>query len=85
MLKLQIVTGLTLSWMLAGCASQAEMQANAHAVAMQDDSICRGYGAKPGTPTYVQCRMNIANQRAAADNVDEINQAALARAVVFGR
>lgn len=22
----------------------------------KDDGICRGYGAKPGTPAYIQCR-----------------------------
>jgi hypothetical protein len=29
-----------------------------------------GYGAKPGSDAYVSCRMNIDNQRAAADNVN---------------
>jgi hypothetical protein len=22
----------------------------------KDDAICKGYGAQPGTPTYIQCR-----------------------------
>jgi siroheme synthase len=24
--------------------------------AAKDDGICRGYGAQPGTPAYIQCR-----------------------------
>lgn len=44
-------------------AQQAEaMQAQAAA----DDAQCRAYGAAPGTPIYIQCRMNLDNQRAAA-------------------
>lgn len=31
-----------------------------------DDAQCRGYGAKLGTPEYVQCRVSLANQRSAA-------------------
>ena len=32
-----------------------------------DDDQCRRYGALPGTGAYVACRMNIANNRQAAD------------------
>jgi len=34
------------------------------AVAANDDAQCQSYGAAPGSPSYVQCRMNIDNQRA---------------------
>lgn len=54
---------------LTACASEQERQAQAQAqaAAMQanDDAQCRSYGAVPGSPEYIQCRMNIDNQRAA--------------------
>lgn len=46
---------------------QQQAQYRASAIAANDDAICRNYGASPGTPVYVQCRMNLDNQRAAAD------------------
>lgn len=60
---------------LVGCAEyearqQAERQQQAFAIAASDDAQCRAYGAQPGTPTYVQCRMNISNQRANVDAND---------------
>ena len=35
------------------------------AMAANDDEFCRSYGAKPGTPSYVDCRLNLSNQRVA--------------------
>jgi hypothetical protein len=32
--------------------------------------VAKAYGAKPGSDAYVSCRMNIDNQRAAADNAN---------------
>jgi hypothetical protein len=39
-------------------------QAQAAATAASDDAQCRSYGAEPGSPSYIQCRMNLDNQRA---------------------
>jgi hypothetical protein len=36
---------------------------SADQVAAKDDTICRSYGAKPGTDVYIQCRMSVAQQR----------------------
>jgi hypothetical protein len=33
-------------------------QAQAAATAASDDAQCRSYGAEPGSPSYIQCRMN---------------------------
>jgi hypothetical protein len=30
-----------------------------------DDEFCWSYGAQPGTPSYVDCRLNLSKQRAA--------------------
>lgn len=30
-----------------------------------DDANCRSYGTKSGDPAYIQCRMNLDNNRAA--------------------
>jgi hypothetical protein len=35
------------------------------AVGTNDDEFCRNYGAKPGTQSYVECRLTLSNQRAA--------------------
>jgi hypothetical protein len=55
--------------LLPGCAqveAQKERDALDATVAMaaNDDEFCRNYGAKPGTPSYVDCRLNLANRRA---------------------
>lgn len=34
------------------------------AEAAGDDATCRSYGTAPGSPNYVQCRMNLENNRA---------------------
>jgi hypothetical protein len=35
----------------------------AAAIERGDDATCQSYGATPGSAVYVQCRMNISNQR----------------------
>jgi hypothetical protein len=35
------------------------------AKAVNDDEFCRSSGAKPGTASYVDCRLNLSNQREA--------------------
>jgi len=46
--------------LLSGCAAtRAELAA-------VDDEKCRSYGAPPGTPAYVQCRMQLDTSRTAA-------------------
>lgn len=34
----------------------------------KDDEVCKGYGAKPGTDIYVQCRMSQSQQRTMANS-----------------
>ena len=53
---------------LAGCAEyearqQQEQYERAQAITANEDAQCRSYGAEPGSPAYVQCRMNFDNQR----------------------
>ena len=56
--------------LLVGCA-QYEVQLERDtldatvAMATNDDEVCRSYGAKPGTPGYVDCRLTLSSQRAA--------------------
>lgn len=48
--------------MLGGCFQTATQPGEgetfmpADQIAAKDDAICRGYGAKPGTPEYINCR-----------------------------
>lgn len=44
-----------------------------------DDAQCRSYGVKPGSQPYVACRMNLANNRQAAEIAQA--QAASAEAI----
>lgn len=46
-----------LALLLAGCQTTQERLA-------ADDAQCRSYGTKPGDPGYIQCRMNLDNNRA---------------------
>ena len=64
---------LAIGLMLGSCAQwQAEQelrqreqaQAEAATIAAHDDAQCRSHGAAPGSQSYVQCRMNVDNQRA---------------------
>ena len=47
--------------LLAGCTSsqpgRGEMFASKAEIDAKDDAACRGYGAKPGEPAYIQCRV----------------------------
>jgi hypothetical protein len=65
---------IAIAFALCSCAAYEQQQrdqamAQAASQAAFDDAQCKGYGAAEGTPVYVQCRMNLDNQRAqAAEN-----------------
>jgi hypothetical protein len=57
--------------LLTGCAQfEAEKEREALdatvATAVNDDEFCKSSGAKPGTPSYLHCRLNLSHQREAA-------------------
>jgi len=57
--------------LLPGCAqfeTQKEREAldATVATAVNDDEFCQSSGAKPGTPGYLHCRLNLSHQREAA-------------------
>jgi hypothetical protein len=62
----------SVGFLLAGCTvydgstAQADAQQQAQAQAASDDTQCRSDGALPGSTAYLQCRMNLDNQHAAA-------------------
>jgi hypothetical protein len=65
------VFAVILVGLLAGCAqygAQKERDALDATVAMaaNDDEFCRHHGAQPGTPSYLDCRLNLSSQRAAS-------------------
>ena len=60
---------------LAGCfeatsrpPGMGEVLMSKDEVAAKDDAICRGYGAKPGTDAYIQCRVTQDQRRDAVRN-----------------
>ena len=54
------------AFILAGCATHAELAAQMKAQAVSDDAQCRHYGVVPGSPNYAQCRMKLENQHSEA-------------------
>lgn len=50
-----------LALLLSGCVTAAEREARFDSA---DDARCQGYGAKAGTDAYVNCRVQMSNQRA---------------------
>ena len=65
---MRIIAACILALTLAGGASEQERQAQAEAQAAginaNDDGKCQSFGAAPGSQAYIQCRMNLDNQRA---------------------
>jgi hypothetical protein len=60
---------LLLAVPLVGCQTNQERMAEFKARNdTLDDQTCRGYGAKPGSDIYIQCRMQRQQSRDAADN-----------------
>jgi hypothetical protein len=53
--------------LLSGCAHEAPLDREALdatvTTATNDDELCRSYRAKPGTSSYVDCRLNLSTQR----------------------
>ncbi len=63
------IAACVLALAVAGRAAMEQQQreqaeARAAAQADSDDAQCQSYGATPGSPSYIQCRMNLDNQRA---------------------
>jgi hypothetical protein len=52
---------LMLAIALASCGGnqpgRGELFASKAEIDAKDDAACRGYGAKPGEPVYIQCRL----------------------------
>jgi hypothetical protein len=71
---------------LSGCAAyeaqQQQQRYDQEQVAQQNaDAKCQSYGVAPGSPGYVQCRMNLDNQAAA----DEQQRRAIVGAYLLRR
>jgi hypothetical protein len=48
--------------------TKQELAARKAEWAVKDDETCKGYGAKPGSDIYIQCRMSLQQTRDAGDN-----------------
>ncbi len=58
-----VLCGLALS----GCISPEQQAAMKAEIDARNDATCRGYGARPGSDAYVNCRLTI-DQNVAAEN-----------------
>jgi hypothetical protein len=67
---MRIILALVLALPLCGCQTDqermAEFKARNNAL---DDQKCLGYGARPGTDAYVNCRANLDSARTTADAI----------------
>jgi hypothetical protein len=78
---MRAMCALSIAIALGGCgtgsqhdAHQAQMARMVDYAAL-DDSECQSYGAKPGTQSYIDCRMRMKEQRAALMAAERANQA----------
>ena len=63
------LSALVLVVPLVGCLTDQERIAEFKARnEVLDDQTCKGYGAKPGTDIYIQCRMQRQQTREMGDN-----------------
>ncbi|AYO84205.1 hypothetical protein [Methylobacterium brachiatum] len=67
----RVVLLLAVSAVLSACNSanrpgRGELFMSDADIAAKDEAICRGYGAEPGTPEFVQCRAMQDQRRDAA-------------------
>jgi hypothetical protein len=66
---MRLIAACILALMLPACVSaeqqRAQAEAQAAAINANDDAKCQSFGAAPGSQAYIQCRMNLDNQRAA--------------------
>ena len=79
-MRVLVLSALLLVWPLAGCQtdgplipnpfapSKEELAAKKAELDAKDDETCRGFGAKPGTDIYIQCRMSEAQRRTTAES-----------------
>lgn len=66
---MRVILALVLMLPLCGCLTQQDRMAEAKARNdTLDDQTCQGYGARPGTDIYIQCRMQRQQTRDAGDN-----------------
>jgi hypothetical protein len=50
------IVAISLGGCFANSPGQGEFLASTAELAAKDDAICQGYGAKPGTAEYINCR-----------------------------
>lgn len=59
---MRLIGILAFAAVLSGCAGgsqpgKGEVFSSKDEIDAKDDAICRQYGAKPGEPAYIQCRV----------------------------
>ena len=64
---MRVMAILALSLSLGGCLTSEQLIAERNA---KDDQKCQGYGARPGTDAYVNCRAQLDSARTTAIAVD---------------
>lgn len=64
---MRVMAILALSLSLGGCLTSEQLVAERNA---KDDQKCQGYGARPGTDAYVNCRAQLDSARTRAIAID---------------
>ncbi|SDS77279.1 hypothetical protein SAMN05444158_3151 [Bradyrhizobium canariense] len=68
MKKLILLVAVVSATSLAGCMTRDQQIA---AVNTRDDQKCLGFGARPGTDAYVNCRAQLDSARTTADAIED--------------
>ncbi|PJG56618.1 hypothetical protein CVM73_03450 [Bradyrhizobium forestalis] len=69
---MRVVVILALGLSLGGCLTGEQLIAERNA---KDDQKCQGYGARPGTDAYVNCRAQLDSARTTARAIDNATPA----------
>lgn len=76
------VTFLPILALLAGCAGSPVGDAmNPQGVADREDGYCQSIGAQPGSPEYINCRLQVGGQRQQAHSARILGAAAIAQSM----
>ena len=69
---MRVILALVLAIPLSGCLTPQERMAEAKARNnVLDDQKCLGYGARPGTDAYVNCRAHLDSARTTAEAIED--------------
>jgi hypothetical protein len=78
---MRLLLALAALALLTGCATFETPEQ----IAAKDDASCAGYGFKPGTDAFAQCRLQLGAEHAADSRAQRANAARISAALLGNR